>query len=353
MNRAPGHELEKRLDDVPREKIRTILDQVARAAIFLRGHKLCHRDIKSANVFVSEDFELATLLDLSVARDIYDPIGSGTDHDGQLPVVATARYSPPEYLFRLLDPGLELWHALDVYQLGALLHDLIMKKPLFQDEYEKSRENRYRFAWIIATSDPQVVADDVDQDLVLLARRALDKDWTRRSKLRLEEFLADSDAPRTHSMQLLGLGLPQPSGVAPGESHQRLMEVARSLEEGLRERLRQQRVTATHRVEPGDNDAARRIILRWAPPQQPAMITAVADNEFVLDLAIVEAHGGLVLNCSSQISATVEGVVRQAKIDMPSVADSADAALRLLENASAALERLAVELARARGRGRE
>ncbi len=37
MGRAPGTELEKRLKDIPRCKIRRIVDQVTRAAIFLRG----------------------------------------------------------------------------------------------------------------------------------------------------------------------------------------------------------------------------------------------------------------------------------------------------------------------------
>jgi serine/threonine-protein kinase len=64
MNRASGHELEKKLPDIPRSKIRQILDQITRAIIFLRSKNLCHRDIKSANIFISADFETATLLDL-------------------------------------------------------------------------------------------------------------------------------------------------------------------------------------------------------------------------------------------------------------------------------------------------
>jgi serine/threonine protein kinase len=48
MEQAPGQELERRLDGVPRDKMRTIVDQVARAVVFLRQHGLCHRDIKSA-----------------------------------------------------------------------------------------------------------------------------------------------------------------------------------------------------------------------------------------------------------------------------------------------------------------
>jgi eukaryotic-like serine/threonine-protein kinase len=178
MNKAPGLELEKRLTDIPRKKIRCILDQVTQGVMFLRSKGICHRDIKSANIFISDDFCHATLLDLSVMRDIHDPVGIGTDHDGQLPIVATARYSPPEYLFRLLEPGLELWHALDVYQLGGLLHDLIMKRPLFDEEYSRSKENRYRFAWAVATVTPAVQAMDVDQTLC----SSQDARWTRTGK---------------------------------------------------------------------------------------------------------------------------------------------------------------------------
>ena len=101
MSRAEGRELAKRLPEISRSKVRQIVDQIARACIFLRERGICHRDVKSSNIVISDDFEHATLLDLSVLREIADPVGIGTDHDGQLPIVATARYSPPEYLFRL------------------------------------------------------------------------------------------------------------------------------------------------------------------------------------------------------------------------------------------------------------
>jgi serine/threonine protein kinase len=52
MSRAPGTELEQRLPNIPRNKVRHIMDQIAKAAIFLRGKNLCHRDIKAANIFM-------------------------------------------------------------------------------------------------------------------------------------------------------------------------------------------------------------------------------------------------------------------------------------------------------------
>ena len=205
MSRAPGTELEKRLPDVPRSKIRGIVHDVARACLFLQSRDICHRDIKAANVFVSDDFDHATLLDISVIRGIHDPVGVGTDHDGQLPVLATARYSPPEYLFRLIEPGPDLWHSLTIYQLGALLHDLIARTPLFQAEYEQSRSNRYRFAWVVATQTPRLQASDVADDLLFIAHRALDKDWTRRSALRIDDFLHDPKSRQRHAFQMLGM----------------------------------------------------------------------------------------------------------------------------------------------------
>src|ERR1700722_19338308 len=87
MSRAPGMELAKCLSEIPRSKIRLIVDQIAKAAIFLRSKDLCHRDIKAANIFISNDWSHATLLDISVIRNIRDPVGAGSDRDGQLPVL--------------------------------------------------------------------------------------------------------------------------------------------------------------------------------------------------------------------------------------------------------------------------
>jgi hypothetical protein len=52
MERAPGRELEKALSDVARDKIRLVVDRVARAVAFLRTKNICHRDIKAANIYV-------------------------------------------------------------------------------------------------------------------------------------------------------------------------------------------------------------------------------------------------------------------------------------------------------------
>jgi serine/threonine-protein kinase len=146
---------------------------------------------------------------VSVVRKIYDPIGLGTDHGGSLPVVATSRYTPPEYLFRLLEPSETLWHAVDIYQLGCLIHDLVMRVQMFNEEYERASDNRYRFAWIVATQTPAIQAGDVDAGLLFLGQRALDKDWERRSKLRIEDFLQEDESKLRIGLNAIGFGAKQ------------------------------------------------------------------------------------------------------------------------------------------------
>lgn len=344
MNRAPGTELEKRLTDVPRNKIRQIVDQVARAAIFLRGKGLCHRDIKAANVFISDDFEHCTLLDISVIRDVSDPIGVGTDHDSQLPIMATARYSPPEYLFRLIEPGPDLWHALNVYQLGALLHDLIMKEPLFQPEYLRSAENRYRFAWIIAMTAPVLHAADVDRDLMFTARRALDKDWQRRSDLRLEDFFADSNVQQAHALQVLGLGIAAGSIQEPNNVEarlQRVREVAKDLEERVVKYLRDKNVRTIHDIQPGANDMSKVISLRWDAPEHG---TTSRQVELQLDLQLLLQLQGYCFALSTRLAMNLNGENIAVDMALPDLQDNPGVEPSLFGYAVDAFERLAVDI---------
>ncbi len=267
MSRAEGINLEKCLTKVPRSKIRSILHDITKACIFLRDQGVCHRDIKAANICVSKDFNHATLLDIAVIRDIHDPLGVGTDQDGQLPVVATARYTPPEYLFRLVEPGAALWHALNVYQLGALLHDLIVGAPIFQEEFNKTRTNRYRFAWVVATQNPSLAVFDVESDLIYLARRALDKNWERRSKMCLESFLNHPRLRKARALEMLGLKNSAEVRVKPTiqEDNKYLDEISGQLRDKLISHFRTKyHVTATHQVNANSSgDESRVIALHW------------------------------------------------------------------------------------------
>jgi serine/threonine-protein kinase len=100
MQRIPGEQLGNVLKQIPPGNVREIIRQIAVAAKYLEDKKLCHRDIKSDNVVISEDFKSAVLTDLGVLRWLDEEGAAGTDQEGQLPFVATARYSSPEYMFR-------------------------------------------------------------------------------------------------------------------------------------------------------------------------------------------------------------------------------------------------------------
>ena len=344
MSRAPGTELEKRLPDIPRTKIRSILHDIAQACLFLQTRGLCHRDIKAANVFVSDDFSSATLLDISVIRAIHDPVGVGSDRDGQLPVLATARYSPPEYLFRLVEPGTSLWHALNIYQLGALLHDLITRTPLFQAEYEQSKVNRYRFAWIVATKEPIIDAADVDDDLLFLARRALDKDWKKRSVLRIEDFFDDSTSRQEHAFHMLGLHLSTEVHVVRNVQDNRihLDAISDLLKAHLVEYFHKAGVTTIHKVIPGpDGDNSRTIKLKWS-----ADVDAESST-YVSFLCTLRLHANEIISRFSvdmKLSKQTNGEIKSTDINLPDIPDDEQSVKKIARECEFAFAYLAKDL---------
>ena len=344
MSRASGKELEQRLPDIPRIQIRTILHDIAQACLFLRDRGLCHRDIKAANVFVSDDFSKATLLDISVIRAIHDPVGVGSDHNGQLPVLATARYSPPEYLFRLVEPSPELWHALDVYQLGAVLHDLIVRTPLFQHEYEQSKANRYRFAWVVATQNPHIEAHDVDRDLLFLAQRALDKDWQRRSVLQIEDFLNDSATRQRHAFRLLGIDRDPVAQPIPNVQDARIQldETSRTLETHLTSHFRGLGVTATHKTMPApESDNSRAVELTWNTEDELGLKIVVS---FRCKLRLVQTHIGKQFEVRIELAREKNNETKSVDISLPDIPADDQSATKITDQTVAAFDSLAIRL---------
>ncbi|MGC2835688.1 MAG: protein kinase [Methylocella sp.] len=150
---------------------------------------LVHRDIKPANIVVSNDFEQLKLLDFGVMRRIAHDEGSGTDTQK---FIATAQYSPPEFLAREEAPGAAGFSAINVYQVGAVLHDLITKTPLFAEE--SATKNKFKLFKAVTERLPRVVSASVPPRLIALCLAALDKDpVVRASSVKLDDFLADAD----------------------------------------------------------------------------------------------------------------------------------------------------------------
>lgn len=179
-------QLTKRLDAVPDEAIGPLMSQLVGAVRFLESQNIVHRDIKPENIHVSPDFKQLKLLDLGVARefDLQEENDAAiTDAGARRPFLATAQYSPPEYLFRLDEPTQKLWKGLNFYQVGAVLHDLIKKEPLFQ--HEISLGNRWLVARAVLTKP--VLFSDADSNRLSpeksVALRCLTKDLDTRLAL--------------------------------------------------------------------------------------------------------------------------------------------------------------------------
>lgn len=188
-------QLSKKLAEVPDSAIVPLISQLVDAVRFLDSLNIVHRDIKPENIHISPDFKRLKLLDLGVVREFDAQDASdvcGTDHGQQRPFLATAQYSSPEYLFRLDEPTTKLWRGLNIYQVGAVLHDLIKKEPLFK--HEMSIGNRWLVARAVLTKPPSFADPTPDRLLALkaLASRCLIKDLdTRLAVVGWEDFVLE------------------------------------------------------------------------------------------------------------------------------------------------------------------
>lgn len=188
-------QLAKKLAEIPDDAIVPLISQLVDTVQFLDSLNIVHRDIKPENIHVSPDFRHLKLLDLGVVRESDSPDASDacvTDHGNQRPFLATAQYSSPEYLFRLDEPTSKLWRGLNIYQVGAVLHDLIKKEPLFKSEMLLG--NRWIVAKAVLMKQPSF-ADPVPNRLLslkALASRCLIKDLdTRLAVVCWEDFLLE------------------------------------------------------------------------------------------------------------------------------------------------------------------
>ncbi len=192
MEYLPWRNLNQVLAELPRDKIFPILQQIASAAEHLEKIGLAHRDIKPENIGVADDFSQAKLLDLGVLR----PVGLSeiTDEHDQKVFVGTLRYSPPELLYRQEADTEEGWRAITFYQIGAVLYDMIMKQPIF-NEYS---DPYARLVDAVKNETPDIKAEDVDSEIILIASSCLVKEpQTRLSLVNWDKLIKPIQAQKT------------------------------------------------------------------------------------------------------------------------------------------------------------
>lgn len=184
MTYLPHKNLAQVISVLPRSQVRSVIAQIASATKFLEDNSIVHRDIKPENICISDDFSAAKLLDLGVLR----PVGFSniTDTGTQKVFVATLRYSPPELLYRAEEDNLEGWRAVTFYQLGAVLHDMIMQYPIFHEYGDPFA----RLVDAVRGVVPRIESRDVESHLLLLSKSCLVKDpFQRLSLVSWDDFL--------------------------------------------------------------------------------------------------------------------------------------------------------------------
>lgn len=177
MERLYFKPLSARVVDCAVQQIRPIVFQIADAARYLESILLVHRDIKPENIAISDDLSHAILLDFGVLR----PLGNtdaGERGSGQ-EFIATIRYASPEYLTRTEEDSPDGWRALTFYQLGGVLHDLIMHKKLFQE----FGPPQTRLTDAVRGVIPVVENSEAPANLLELTRNCLQKNWRLRLQL--------------------------------------------------------------------------------------------------------------------------------------------------------------------------
>jgi serine/threonine protein kinase len=157
-------------------KVTAILLQVTEQ---LLAQSIVHRDIKPENIQVTSPGDLF-VMDLGVLKFVGNQ--SFTDNNGKQ-FVGTHRYSPPEFIRRNEEDSESGWRAVNLYQIGGVLHDLIMRKDLFSEATPQAN-----LIVAILEQKPDIENPSIDARLISLAQNLLAKDW----KKRLEYSTPDS-----------------------------------------------------------------------------------------------------------------------------------------------------------------
>lgn len=120
--------------------------------------------------------------------------------------VATLRYCPPEFVWRTEQSDEEgAWRAVTFYQIGATMHDMIARKPLF-DGMDQPRARLYD---CVRDHTPKVSSDAVPRWLVQVAEACLLKDWRQRLQLVRWESFRSSPAGADTANQEMAIRLRQ------------------------------------------------------------------------------------------------------------------------------------------------
>ncbi|EIN13497.1 Pkinase-domain-containing protein [Punctularia strigosozonata HHB-11173 SS5] len=125
------HDLKTLLTVMPspflQSEIKTLMMQLLSAVAHCHSRWILHRDLKTSNLLMNNRGTIK-VADFGLARRYGDPVGVG----GMTQLVVTLWYRAPEILL-----GAKIYStAVDIWSVGCIFAELILKEPLFQAKGE-------------------------------------------------------------------------------------------------------------------------------------------------------------------------------------------------------------------------
>jgi serine/threonine protein kinase len=142
-----------------------IVAQVGEALDYAHSNRVIHRDVKPANILITEDRRVK-ITDFGIAR--IDT--SNLTQEGQL--LGTPNYMAPEQI-----QGKEVDHRADLFSLGVVLYEMLTRRKPFQGENLTVVSHRIVYD---PFTPPRDYVQDLPPGMEGVLERALEKDPARR-----------------------------------------------------------------------------------------------------------------------------------------------------------------------------
>jgi len=169
---------------MPIEQAIEIIEQIGRGLTKAHQHGVIHRDVKPANIIVTDE-GLVKILDFGLAKLAGQARLTKTGA-----TIGTVAYMSPEQV-----RGEEVDHRTDIWSLGVLLYELVTGKLPFASEYEQA------MLYAIVHESPLPLSEHssiVPENLQAIINKALEKDPEKRYQ-RIDDLLRDLTGKTTES----------------------------------------------------------------------------------------------------------------------------------------------------------